>query len=231
METVRALVLKARASNADAASRRAAFGELVRRYQDMAWGCAYAVLGDPVLAQDVAQEAFIAAYGSISRLRHPEAFAAWLRRIVYRQCSREFRANRLMTIPIEQAPDVPSPCPEPDAQFEASEIRSHVYDAVRALPEDQRVAITLFYLSGYAQKDIAAFLDVPASTVVNRLRAGRRQLRERLVDMVGDRLQGERPSRDTQFANAVQQAIAIRDRLISWFCGNETCKNQNQKNN
>ena len=54
-----------------------AYGTIVRRFQDMAVGYAYAVLGDFHLAEDAAQEAFIEAYLGLSKLREPAAFSSW----------------------------------------------------------------------------------------------------------------------------------------------------------
>ncbi|MBV7336789.1 hypothetical protein KFU94_52880 [Chloroflexi bacterium TSY] len=51
-----------------------AFGQIVHRFQDMAFACAYAMLGDPGLAQDAAQEAFLDAHQSLTKLREPAAF-------------------------------------------------------------------------------------------------------------------------------------------------------------
>lgn len=56
MEDLKTLVIRSRSGDLDA------YGEIVRRFQDMAYGYAYSVLGDFHLAQDVAQEAFIQAY-------------------------------------------------------------------------------------------------------------------------------------------------------------------------
>jgi DNA-directed RNA polymerase specialized sigma24 family protein len=58
-----------RATGAAPTERLAAFGELVERFQDMAYGCAYSILGDFHLAEDAAQEAFLAAYRGLDRLR------------------------------------------------------------------------------------------------------------------------------------------------------------------
>ena len=61
VEETQSLITKASDSRGAPAERLAAFGEIVRRFQDMAYGCAYAVLGDFHLAEDAAQEAFLAA--------------------------------------------------------------------------------------------------------------------------------------------------------------------------
>ena len=63
-----------------------AFGALGRRYQDAAFGYAYAPLGDPHQAQDATQEALLDAYRRLEALRVPEAFPGWLRRIVRTHC-------------------------------------------------------------------------------------------------------------------------------------------------
>jgi DNA-directed RNA polymerase specialized sigma24 family protein len=73
------------------AARREAFGELVIRFQDMAFACAFAVLGDVYLAQDAAQEAFIVAWQKLGQLREPAAFPGWFKRIVLTQCNRLIR--------------------------------------------------------------------------------------------------------------------------------------------
>ena len=59
-----------------------AYEPIVRRFQDMAVAYGYATLGDWQLAEDAAQEAFIAAYCELPALRDPQAFPGWFRRIV-----------------------------------------------------------------------------------------------------------------------------------------------------
>ena len=71
-----------------------AFSEIVKRCQDMAYGIAYAMLGDTGLAQDAAQESFIAAYLNLAVLREPTAFAGWFRRVVIKHSDRERRSLR-----------------------------------------------------------------------------------------------------------------------------------------
>lgn len=95
MSTLEALVIQARAKDSTKAQRDDAFSELVIRFQDLAFGCAYAVLGDTHLAQDVTQEAFIAAYHNLAQLREPRAFPGWLRRIILTRCARLTRGKHL----------------------------------------------------------------------------------------------------------------------------------------
>src|SRR5919199_3074206 len=95
MEKTRALICKATDATRTLAERHEAFDELVRRFQDMAFACAYAALCDFHLAEDAAQEAFVSAWRKLSQLREPEAFPGWLRRVVLTECGRLRRKRRL----------------------------------------------------------------------------------------------------------------------------------------
>ena len=113
MEAIDALVMRTVDAHTLPAERLAAFGETVRRFQDMAYGCAYAILGDFHLAEDAAQEAFVAAYRQLADLREPKAFAGWLRRIVLTQCNRIRRRKHVPTTGLEAAGAVASGEPAP----------------------------------------------------------------------------------------------------------------------
>ena len=108
MEELKPLIAKATSGELNAEERVATFGDLVRRFQDMAVGYAYAVLGDFHLAEDAAQEAFITAYRKLDSLREPGAFAGWLRRLVRTACNRLTRRKQVGTAPLEAAAGVPS---------------------------------------------------------------------------------------------------------------------------
>lgn len=182
MDDVRSLVVKAKAGDLDA------FGEIVGRFQAMAYGCAYAVLGDFHLAEDAAQEAFLQAYRDLASLNEPGAFPAWFRQIVLRQCNRITRRKAIPAVSLDAAAGQASGEGDPASAVEAGEMRRRVLDAVNALPEHERMVTTLFYIDGYSQQDIADFLEVPATTVNNRLHASRKRLKERMITMVADEM-------------------------------------------
>ena len=184
MDTFSSLVRRAQAGQADA------YGELVRRFQDMAYGYAYAVVGDFHTAEDAAQEAFIEAYRCLPSLRAPAAFPSWLKRIVFKHCDRLTRGKRLATTPLDAASELPARTPGPADVTERRETRDTVLRAIGELPARQREVTALYYIDGYSQNEIAAFLEVPTSTVKSRLHASRKRLKERITDMVRDTLQG-----------------------------------------
>ncbi|HEX7177502.1 MAG TPA: GNAT family N-acetyltransferase [Pyrinomonadaceae bacterium] len=203
MRDTRALIDRVTAADAPHAERREAFGELVSRFQDMAYGCAYAVLADSYLAEDAAQEAFITAWQKLGQLREPAAFPGWLRRIVLTQCNRMTRGKRLVFLPLEAGALVSAAEPGPQDAAESRELRAKVLAALRSLPEGERITTTLFYVGEYTQEDICAFLEVPLATVRKRLFTARRRLRRSMVESFKDGLRDERPSRDDSFAEMV----------------------------
>src|SRR5690554_2708212 len=91
------LVQNAKAGDADA------FTELVRRYQAMAFGYAYSRVGDFHLAEDLAQQAFLAAWRSLPTLNDPARFGGWLRSIVHFECAHFFRDRDAATLPLDDA--------------------------------------------------------------------------------------------------------------------------------
>lgn len=200
MEEIAALAVRARGGEVEA------YGELVRRFKDMAYGYAYSVLGDFHLAEDVTQEAFIAAYGTLSHLREPAAFGAWLRRIVAKHCDRVTRRRRVRAVPLDAAIGEPSAMSDPSHVADAHERKTLVLEAVAALPDEERVATTLFYINGYSQAEVARFLEVPVDTVKNRLRASRSKLKERMLSMVDQTLKSHTLRDD--FADAVVHAVS-----------------------
>jgi RNA polymerase sigma factor (sigma-70 family) len=202
-EDVESLIARATAARAARVEKGQAFGEIVRRYQDLAFACAYAILGDFHLAEDAAQEAFVAAWRNLDQLRQPGAFPGWLKRIVLSQCSRLTRGKRLPTVGLDAVADVAASGVDPAGVYEARERRERVFTAIRKLPEAERIAMALFYVGDYSQNEIAAFLEVPLTTVKKRLYSARQRLQEGMQDMVRDTLRELRPSRDERFAETV----------------------------
>ena len=89
MEHLREALEQAKAGDVDG------FAVLVERFQDMAVGYSYSILGDFHLAEDAAQEAFLEAYPNLHKVYGPEAFPSWFKWIVFKQCDRILRRKTL----------------------------------------------------------------------------------------------------------------------------------------
>jgi RNA polymerase sigma factor (sigma-70 family) len=186
-----------------------AFSEVVKRCQDMAYAIAYAMLDDTGLAQDAAQEAFIAAYLNLTALREPAAFPGWFRRIVIKHSDRE-RRSRKPSYPLDDSMEISATVPDPMRALAASEHKNEIHNAIAELPAIQRQIITLFYLRDYSQKEIEGFLELPVSTIKKHLFTARKKLKGRLESMVETQIQSNRPSQSAAFADEVQYLLALR---------------------
>ena len=150
-----------------------AFGQVVRRFQDMAYASAYATVGDAGLAQDIAQEAFLDAYLNLSKLRDPAAFPGWFRRIVLGHSHRQQRSQPVTTVPLEDAGSLYTHLPDPALTLEETRLRQEVHSAIQRLPQSQRLVTVLFYIGGYSQQEIAAYLELPPVGAIKTRRAER----------------------------------------------------------
>ena len=207
MKDVDEIVRRAADSSSAPEARREAFGELVIRFQDMAFACAFAVLRDAYLAQDIAQEAFVVAWQKLAQLREPAAFPGWFKRIVLTQCTRLTRCKRLQLLPLDAGADKSTDDPGPHVAAERRDLVTKVLQAINVLPENERLVTTLFYVDGYTQADIGEFLEVPVTTVNKRLYSARQRLKGSVVELFKGDLQQHRPSRNTTFANEVNTKL------------------------
>src|SRR5215216_6046907 len=137
--TLTALIQAAQSGDLDA------FGQVVERFQRMAYAVAYTMLGDTHLAEDVAQEAFIEAFICLPKLREPAAFPGWFRRIVFKRGDRLVRGKGPALLSLEFAQQL-ADTNDPAAMAETRELQQRVRAAINALPEADRLPVMLFYL-------------------------------------------------------------------------------------
>ncbi|HEU5196680.1 MAG TPA: sigma-70 family RNA polymerase sigma factor [Methylomirabilota bacterium] len=174
----------------------AAFTALVGRFQHLAFGYALGLVRDFALAEDVAQEAFVAAWASLPKLETPAAFPGWLRGIVGHCAHRVLRRRVLEAVPLDGAEGVCAGTADPAAAAERRERAAAMLAAVEALPAALREVTFLHYVHERSHEQIATFLGLPATTVNNRLHAARAQLKRRLLTMVKDTLHEHRLPED-----------------------------------
>ena len=184
-----------------------AYAAIVARFQDMAVGYAYALLRDFQLAQDAAQEGFFEAYRKLDTLQEPAAFPGWFRRIIYKHCDRITRGPLRTFVSLEGAEDLLSTQVNQSESMEQAQMQKKIWTAIDSLPEHERATVVLYYISGYSQKEVGAFLNVPTTTVKKRLYSARLRLRELLLDTLEDTLRERRPSRTAAFTDRLMELL------------------------
>jgi RNA polymerase sigma-70 factor (ECF subfamily) len=178
LETDELLML--RAGNGD----RAACTLLVERHLGRIVTFARRTLCNGGDAEDAAQEVFLRVWSAAPRWRNQARFTTWLYRVAMNVCL-DRNAKRRETIPAI-VPDLPDSRPEPSALAEAAEEARRVREALAALPDTQRVAITLSHYQGLRNIDAAQIVGVSVDAFESLLARGRRAMRARLQSPPSD---------------------------------------------
>jgi RNA polymerase sigma-70 factor (ECF subfamily) len=176
------------------AGDRDAFGVLVHKYQDMVFAYAFQKVRNEADAQDVTQEVFLRAYRNLYSLRHPHRFRSWLYTIMSNECNRwlaraaKTRQREMMLADAEND--------KHSADFTHAVTTDtwaeDVEQAISALPDENRVAISMFYMGDCSLKEIAEFLGVSVNTVRGKLHRARRQLGSALSEHYGNLLKSRK---------------------------------------
>ena len=145
---------------------------LFRAHWPRAFRAAYLVTHDTAAAEDIAQDAFLAAIRALDRFDRRRPFAPWLHRIVVNRAIDWTRARQLR----REAELVDVVAPDPPERGDATRLAV----AIAALPPEQRAVIVLRHLLEYSPGEIADLLELPRGTVNSRLRRGLDALKEHL---------------------------------------------------
>jgi RNA polymerase sigma-70 factor (ECF subfamily) len=171
METIQTtdqLVCQAQAGDRDA------FGELVLQHRSGVINVVYRMCGDPALAEDAAQMAFIRAWQHLGDYHPVTSFKSWLYRIAVNVALDELRRTR----PVEDIDrlEVASGAQGMQASLEQRERQAVVQKAVQGLPPAARAVLVLREYAGLSYHEISEALEIPAGTVMSRLNYARKCL-------------------------------------------------------
>jgi RNA polymerase sigma-70 factor (ECF subfamily) len=161
-----------------------AFEGLVRRWQRPLVGLAYRFCRDRSRAEDMAQEAFLRAYRSLSTWRRDAAFSTWLFAVATKVYCSEIRRIPPRPVPIE---DVVEPADPRSTDYDDEDRDRLVRQAVQTLPARYRETLVLFYFHGMNVASAAQSLALPEGTVKARLSRGRSVLRRKLSQAMRNR--------------------------------------------
>jgi RNA polymerase sigma-70 factor (ECF subfamily) len=153
---------------------------LFRSHWPRAWRAAYLIVHDPGAAEDIAQEAFLAAIRALDRFDRRRPFGPWLHRIVVNRAIDWTRARALRREVGSEVEEAPAPADAGPGLGYSDDVVA----ALRSLPADQRAIVVMRHLLEYTPGEIATALGIPRGTVNSRLR--------RALDRLGDALEGER---------------------------------------
>jgi RNA polymerase sigma-70 factor (ECF subfamily) len=155
---------------------------LFRAHWPRAYRAAYLVVHDAAAAEDIAQEAFLAAVRALDRFDRRRPFGPWLHRIVVNR-SIDWARSRALRAEVFDEALVEATVPAV-ASRRATPWSEDVVAALAGLQPEQRAVIVLRHLLEYTPGEIAELLELPRGTVNSRLRRGLDELATRLAEEV-----------------------------------------------
>jgi RNA polymerase sigma-70 factor, ECF subfamily len=164
-----------------AAGEAEAFRGLVDRHLPTVLAVARRMLRDDAEAEDVAQETLLRLWRNAGALQlGPGGVRPWLRRVVSNLCIDRVRARRNTTV-VETVPDDSEPATQL-RQLAERELGMRVDAALKALPERQRLALTLFHYEGMSQIEVGEAMGISDEAVESLLARARRALKVSLKE-------------------------------------------------
>ncbi len=149
-------------------------GQLILASEDTMYHVAKTLLYNDADCADAIQEAIVRAFTKLHTLRQDSYARTWLIRIVINECYAIMRRQkRIISLEAYKREET-----------RQTEDYTDLYEAVRQLPEEIRICVTLYYMEGYSVKETAYILKVTESAVKNRLARARAALRRELDEAV-----------------------------------------------
>ena len=156
---------------------------LVKRYQVQAVHAAYLIVYDRVLAEDIAQTAFVRVMERIHQFDEERPFAPWFFRIVVNDAikaankqKRHIALEEFDEPTLQLAQWLTHPDLQPERLIEQKETREHILKAIQSLPPHQRAVIVMRYFLDMSEAEMSTKLERPLSTVKWWLRDARKRL-------------------------------------------------------
>jgi len=161
---------------------REAFGQVVERHLPRAMALAMRLLRHREDAEDLVQDAFLAALQHIDSFDLSRQFWPWLSRIIVNR-GLDVASSRSVRTAESLGDDLSDSSPSPADAAERGEIRDEFRRTLSALPERRRLVVQLFEVDGFSVAEIAKLLDSSPATVRWHLHMARRQLRNALAPL------------------------------------------------
>ena len=162
-----------------AAGNATVFRLVVARHLPHLLATARRILRDAAEAEDVAQEALVRLWRTAGTLElGPGGLKPWLRRVVSNLCIDRLRAGRRLSV-VDEVPEQIEPATQLRS-IDERELTTRVDQAIKALPERQRLALTLFHYEGLSQIEVGGMLGISDEAVESLLARARRSLKAAL---------------------------------------------------
>lgn len=164
---------------AAAGGDRTAFAEIVSRYYQPVYRLVWRMTGGRGDCEDITQDAFLRLWQNPAQVREAGALKGWLMRVASNAVIDRSRKPRLGDL--DAVPEVTDPMARPDAPLDRAEAARLIDMKLAALPERQRLALSLVYFEGLTNIEAAEVMEASIEAVESLLARARRSLKESLL--------------------------------------------------
>lgn len=170
---------------------KSAFKELINRHKDYAFTVAYRILNNREDAEEVAQDAFMQAFGALKSFNAESKFTTWFYRIVFNAALMQQRKNKVVSIDIETSSEafLVSHSSDSAEDLQKNERKKAIQKALQSLSADDTAMITLFYLKELSLEEIAEITKISAETAKVKIHRARKRLAEEMKKMLNEEVQ------------------------------------------
>jgi RNA polymerase sigma-70 factor (ECF subfamily) len=167
---------------------KSAFKELINRHKDYAFTVAYRILNNREDAEEVAQDAFMQAFGALKSFNAESKFTTWFYRIVFNAALMQQRKNKVVSIDIETSSEafLVSHSSDSAEDLQKNERKKAIQKALQSLSADDTAMITLFYLKELSLEEIAEITKISAETAKVKIHRARKRLSEEMKKLLKD---------------------------------------------
>ncbi|KXH81698.1 RNA polymerase sigma factor [Sporosarcina sp. HYO08] len=168
------------------AGNKQAYAFIIDKYKNPLYGTILRMTQHPQDAQDLVQEAFIKVYEQLHQYDATGSFSSWLYRVAINHCMDEFRKKRYQMKQVEVEESSIVNTNHPEVIFLQKEKKRQLERLIATLPEDERIIILLRYVNELGYIEISELVDVPLSTVRNKLHRAKKKMRATVKRGGGD---------------------------------------------
>ncbi len=162
------------------AGSKDALQRIYEKYRDYLLTLVMALVNDADLAEDIAQDVFVAFAQSSGTFKLRGSLKSYLATCALNRCRDQIRARKRQPLSLDEATPIQSQFGPPDKRMISDEQSRQVADAMAQLPYEQREVIALHLNAAMKLRHIAGLQNVPTSTVKGRYRYGLQKLRSAL---------------------------------------------------
>lgn len=166
-----------------------ALEEILMAYEKKVYNIAYRFMGNEADAYDMAQEALIKLYRSITSFKHKSSFSSWVYRLTVNTCMDGLRKRKREPVSLEFSIET-GMSPEdtgtdsPEEEILSIEKSEDIQKAINKLNDSYKSVVIMRDIDGLSYEEIAEYLEISIGTVKSRINRGRQQLKELLFDYI-----------------------------------------------